>query len=135
MKTAKYIKGQLKAIFDKANLDPELEAPLGAIGKAVDEWETQLKVTGEAWDSDADEFEYKAKAEPVPQGDWEQKYNDLSSKYDTLKTRYSDAFFNGDASAGNVDDSTNGAEIMADQNADIHEDGEVKTIDDLLVEM
>lgn len=135
MKTAKAIDGMLKSMWEKVNMDPEFEAPMNEIRAAINERDTQLKVHAESWhDDDADEFEFKAKT-TAPEGDWQQKYNDLQTQHNDLRQRYADTFFNGDAQAANVAADTSKAAILDDQFTDIKMDGEPKDIDDLFAEV
>lgn len=129
MKTAKHIEGLLKEIYAKSDMNDEFEGSLKTVMQAVRDRDNELRVHYQPWDEDTDEFEpvpkETATQDPEP-SDWEAKYNEL-------KTRYTERFFNGEEMVDNTDDSTTGAEIMRDQNADIKADATPR-INDLLVE-
>lgn len=131
MKTGKALNAILADIWDKAGFGEDMEESLAVLRDNISERDGILHGYGEPWNDEADEFNFTAlppvTPDPAPGEDWEGKYNEL-------KSRYISRFFTG-GEGDNGESDTNGEttleQVKADQNEDIKNDDEGKTIDEL----
>lgn len=125
MKTGKALNAILADIWDKAGFGEDMEESLAVLRDNISERDGILHGYGDPWDDEADDFNFTAlppvTPDPAPGEDWEGKYNEL-------KSRYISRFFTG----GEGDNGeTTPEQVKADQNEDIKNDDEGKTIDEL----
>lgn len=125
MKTGKALNAILADIWDKAGFGEDMEESLAVLRDNISERDGILHGYGEPWNDEADDFNFTAlppvTPDPAPGEDWEGKYNEL-------KSRYISRFFTG----GEGDNGeTTPEQVKADQNEDIKNDDEGKTIDEL----
>lgn len=116
MKSTKYLIGLLQKVFEDSDMNADLEPIISELKNGLTDRDTHLTALGEYTDAEnGTDVSFSARETNPPGMEWQEKYNEL-------KGRYVERFFNGDAAAANVDDATNAAEIIRAQNADIRED-------------
>lgn len=130
MKTRKYLEGILQTMFEKSNLDSEFEPMITELRDNIRERDKYLSEFGETWDEESNDFEFKRKESEYKSdgNEWEIKYNDL-------RKRYSEKFFNGEAALSNVDDNITEKQAIMEQNEDIRADGRANKVEDFLIEV
>lgn len=130
MKTTKYLEGILQTMFEKSNLDAEFEPMITELRDNLRERDKYLSEFGETWDEESNDFEFKRKESEYKsdENEWEIKYNDL-------RKRYSEKFFNGEATLSNADDNITEKQAIMEQNEDIRADGRANKVEDFLIEV
>lgn len=95
MKSTKYLKILLQNVFERYDMDAELEPIITELKTGLEERDAHLAEFGEfKMDGEGDDFTFSPKNAATPPGvnEWEQKYTEL-------KGRYVNRFMNGDESA------------------------------------
>lgn len=128
MKSGKYLNGILQTMFEKVGMSEDVEPFIDELRTNISERDKHLSGFSETWDDSADDVKFVPKEAGNPTDDWESKYNEL-------KSRYINRFFNGDESASNAEEKTSLDDVKREQNADIHKDGEVPSIEELFSEV
>lgn len=128
MKSGKYLNGILQTMFEKVGMSEDVEPFIDELRTNISERDKHLSGFSETWDDSTDDVKFVPKEAGNPTDDWESKYNEL-------KSRYINRFFNGDESASNVSEKTGLDDVKREQNADIHKDGEVPSIEELFSEV
>lgn len=82
----------LKRIFETGGLTPDMEKDIQRLKDDFDERDGILKKYGEEYDGELDEYEFKEKA-----GVDSSSVDEYKTKYEDMKKRYVDRFFNGNA--------------------------------------
>lgn len=82
----------LKRIFESGGLTPDMEKDIQRLKDDFDEREGILKKYGEDYESDLEEYVFKEKA-----GVDSSSVDEYKAKYEDMKKRYVDRFFNGNA--------------------------------------
>lgn len=124
MKSTKYLNGLLQNVFEKLGMSEESETIIKELKDSIEERDNHLKNFAENWDNDADEFEFKPIEGNKPDSsEWQSKYNEL-------KGRYIDRFFNGDPKQANV---TQGTDTQFNEDTNI--EGSEMEVEDLFVEV
>lgn len=91
MYTEKGFTNLLSKIRETGGMTDDMEDTLKKLHDDFNEREGILKKYGEAYDGEADEYNFKEK--PVP--NYSDELDELQEKYDTLVNRYNKRFFGG----------------------------------------
>lgn len=113
----------LNRIWETGGLTADMEDDLRRLQDDFDEREGILRKYGEVYDGeDKDEYEYKENTRD--ETDWKRKYEEM-------KTRYTDRFFNGERTIANGD-ADDFKTVLDSQEDDVKRDGTPQTWDDLI---
>lgn len=117
------IKNLLNRLWETGGLSADMEADIKRLQDDFDEREGMLRKYGEVYDGE-DREEYEFVEKPSETEDWK-------GKYEEMKSRYVNRFFNGEETRkdGDSDDFNT---VMEGEEEDIREDGKTKSFDDLL---
>lgn len=117
------IKNLLNRLWETGGLSADMEADIKRLQDDFDEREGMLRKYGEVYDGE-DKEEYEFVEKPSETEDWK-------GKYEEMKSRYVNRFFNGEETRkdGDSDDFNT---VMEGEEEDIREDGKTKSFDDLL---
>lgn len=117
------IKNLLNRLWETGGLSADMEADIKRLQDDFDEREGMLRKYGEVYDGE-DKEEYEFVEKPSDAEDWK-------GKYEEMKSRYVNRFFNGGETRkdGDADDFQT---VMEGEEEDVREDGETKSFDDLL---
>lgn len=117
------IKNLLNRLWETGGLSADMEADIKRLQDDFDEREGMLRKYGEVYDGE-DREEYEFVEKPSETEDWK-------GKYEEMKSRYVNRFFNGEETRkdGDYDDFKT---VMEGEEEDIREDGKTKSFDDLL---
>lgn len=117
------IKNLLNRLWETGGLSADMEADIKRLQDDFDEREGMLRKYGEVYDGE-DREEYEFVEKPSETEDWK-------GKYEEMKSRYVNRFFNGEETRKDGD-SDDFKTVMEGEEEDIREDGETKSFDDLL---
>lgn len=117
------IKNLLNRLWETGGLSADMEADIKRLQDDFDEREGMLRKYGEVYDGE-DKEEYEFVEKPTDSEDWK-------GKYEEMKTRYVNRFFNGEETRKDGD-SDDFQTVMEGEEEDVREDGETKSFDDLL---
>lgn len=117
------IKNLLNRLWETGGLSADMEADIKRLQDDFNEREGMLRKYGEVYDGE-DKEEYEFVEKPSDAEDWK-------GKYEEMKSRYVNRFFNGEKTRkdGDADDFQT---VMEGEEEDVREDGETKSFDDLL---
>lgn len=119
------IKNLLNRLWETGGLSGDMEADIKRLQDDFDEREGMLRKYGEVYDGE-DREEYEFVEKPSETEDWK-------GKYEEMKSRYVNRFFNGEETRKDGD-SDDFKTVMDGEEEDVREDGETKSFDDLLYE-
>lgn len=117
------IKKLLNRLWETGGLSADMEADIKRLQDDFDEREGMLRKYGEVYDGE-DKEEYEFVEKPSETEDWK-------GKYEEMKSRYVNRFFNGEETRKDGD-SDDFKTVMEGEEEDILEDGKTKSFDDLL---
>lgn len=117
------IKNLLNRLWETGGLSADMEADIKRLQDDFDEREGMLRKYGEVYDGE-DREEYEFVEKPSETEDWK-------GKYEEMKSRYVNRFFNGEETRKDGD-SDDFKTVMEGEEEDIREDGKTKSFDDLL---
>lgn len=117
------IKNLLNRLWETGGLSADMEADIKRLQDDFDEREGMLRKYGEVYDGE-DREEYEFVEKPSETEDWK-------GKYEEMKSRYVNRFFNGEETRKDGD-SDDFKTVMDGEEEDVREDGETKSFDDLL---
>ena len=117
------IKNLLNRLWETGGLSADMEADIKRLQDDFDEREGMLRKYGEVYDGE-DKEEYEFVEKPSETEDWK-------GKYEEMKSRYVNRFFNGEETRKDGD-SDDFKTVMEGEEEDIREDGKTKSFDDLL---
>lgn len=117
------IKNLLNRLWETGGLSADMEADIKRLQDDFDEREGMLRKYGEVYDGE-DREEYEFVEKPSETEDWK-------GKYEEMKSRYVNRFFNGEETQKDGD-SDDFKTVMEGEEEDIREDGKTKSFDDLL---
>lgn len=117
------IKNLLNRLWETGSLSVDMEADIKRLQDDFDEREGMLRKYGEVYDGE-DKEEYEFVEKPSETEDWK-------GKYEEMKSRYVNRFFNGEETRKDGD-SDDFKTVMEGEEEDIREDGKTKSFDDLL---
>ena len=117
------IKNLLNRLWETGSLSADMEADIKRLQDDFDEREGMLRKYGEVYDGE-DKEEYEFVEKPSETEDWK-------GKYEEMKSRYVNRFFNGEETRKDGD-SDDFKTVMEGEEEDIREDGKTKSFDDLL---
>lgn len=117
------IKNLLNRLWETGGLSGDMEADIKRLQDDFDEREGMLRKYGEVYDGE-DREEYEFVEKPSETEDWK-------GKYEEMKSRYVNRFFNGEETRKDGD-SDDFKTVMDGEEEDVREDGETKSFDDLL---
>lgn len=117
------IKNLLNRLWETGSLSVDMEADIKRLQDDFDEREGMLRKYGEVYDGE-DKEEYEFVEKPSETEDWK-------GKYEEMKSRYVNRFFNGEETRKDGD-SDDFKTVMEVEEEDIREDGKTKSFDDLL---
>lgn len=117
------IKSLLNRLWETGGLSADMEADIKRLQDDFDEREGMLRKYGEVYDGE-DKEEYEFVEKPSETEDWK-------GKYEEMKSRYVNRFFNGEETRKDGD-SDDFKTVMEGEEEDIREDGKTKSFDDLL---
>lgn len=117
------IKNLLNRLWETGSLSADMEADIKRLQDDFDEREGMLRKFGEVYDGE-DKEEYEFVEKPSETEDWK-------GKYEEMKSRYVNRFFNGEETRKDGD-SDDFKTVMEGEEEDIREDGKTKSFDDLL---
>lgn len=117
------IKNLLNRLWETGGLSADMEVDIKRLQDDFDEREGMLRKYGEVYDGE-DKEEYEFVEKPSDAEDWK-------GKYEEMKSRYVNRFFNGEETRkdGDADDFQT---VMEGEEEDVREDGKTKSFDDLL---
>lgn len=117
------IKNLLNRLWETGGLSANMEADIKRLQDDFDEREGMLRKYGEVYDGeDKEEYEFVEKSSDAE--DWK-------GKYEEMKSRYVNRFFNGEETRKDGD-SDDFKTVLEGEEEDVREDGESKSFDDLL---
>lgn len=117
------IKNLLNRLWETGGLSADMEVDIKRLQDDFDEREGMLRKYGEVYDGE-DKEEYEFVEKPSETEDWK-------GKYEEMKSRYVNRFFNGEETRKDGD-SDDFKTVMEGEEEDIREDGKTKSFDDLL---
>lgn len=117
------IKNLLNRLWETGGLSADMEVDIKRLQDDFDEREGMLRKYGEVYDGE-DREEYEFVEKPSETEDWK-------GKYEEMKSRYVNRFFNGEETRKDGD-SDDFKTVMEGEEEDIREDGKTKSFDDLL---
>ena len=117
----------LKRIFETGGLSPDMEKDIQRLKDDFDEREGILKKYGEEYDGELEEYDFIEKA-----GADSSNVDDYKAKYEDMKKRYVDRFFNGNAGEAEKAINQQKADIRKDEKNLLDEKEDDITIDELL---
>lgn len=117
------IKNLLNRLWETGGLSADMEADIKRLQDDFDEREGMLRKYGEVYDGE-DKEEYEFVEKPADTEDWK-------GKYEEMKSRYVNRFFNGEETRKDGD-SDDFKTVLEGEEEDVREDGKTKSFDDLL---